>query len=72
VCGGKGRCDGGICVCNALYAGRACQIQKKARTCRAVGDPHWTTFDGKRFDEYVLLIPFFFGLGFYQFFFSGS
>ncbi|XP_028416064.1 IgGFc-binding protein-like, partial [Dendronephthya gigantea] len=46
------------CVCHQDYTGDDCK-QKVEATCVTYGDPHYRTFDGKRFDfmgkcEYVL------------------
>jgi hypothetical protein len=58
-CSGRGYCPAApagsttepACVCETSFRGDACELARGdhngwARTCSAVGDPHWWTFDG--------------------------
>eukprot|EP00163_Fabomonas_tropica_P002269 TRINITY_DN116_c0_g1_i3.p1 TRINITY_DN116_c0_g1~~TRINITY_DN116_c0_g1_i3.p1 ORF type:complete len:531 (-),score=215.13 TRINITY_DN116_c0_g1_i3:145-1737(-) len=51
-CSGKGTCVGGICKCNAIFAGPVCQYKRRPANCQGVGDPHFSSFDGLAFDYY--------------------
>jgi hypothetical protein len=58
VCNGQGTCnvDKGSCECNGAFVGRTCDQMRRPATCHSVGDPHWTTFDGKVFHQYQMNI----------------
>jgi hypothetical protein len=53
VCSGQGKCVLGRCECNSASIGVACEVARRPATCSSVGDPHWTTFDGRVFHEYT-------------------
>lgn len=52
LCNNKGWCRAGKCDCLAQYEGHDCRSKKEFASCAAVGDPHWTDFDGFRFNLY--------------------
>ncbi len=64
LCSGQGKCVGPLrnpptrdCECEASFTGEACEIRRGdwngyGRTCSAVGDPHWYTFDGAWLNVY--------------------
>ncbi len=53
-CNGRGKCsEDGKCVCIAGWGGQICQSPMTLGICNAVGDPHFTSFDGAIFDEYL-------------------
>ena len=52
TCSNRGKCEKttGKCQCTIEFSGLVCQHRKRVATCVSVGDPHWTNFDGARFD----------------------
>jgi hypothetical protein len=54
ACSARGKCaEGGTCDCAAGWGGSLCDKRMTVGHCSAVGDPHFRTFDGAVFNEYI-------------------